>query len=78
MKCEVCDNDYDRALEISVGGRNHVFDCFECAVEKLAPRCATCGTRVIGHGLQAGADIYCCATCAEGNGVKGFVDRLDG
>lgn len=78
MKCEVCGNDYDRALTISIGEQSHVFDCFECAVEKLAPRCGTCGTRVIGHGLQAGADIYCCATCARAGGVEGFVDRLDG
>ena len=37
----------------------------ELAVEKLAPRCATCGTRVIGHGLQAGAEPrrIDCARC---------------
>lgn len=78
MKCEVCGNDYDRSLTITVEGEgdNHVFDSFECAVEKLAPRCTGCGCRVMGHGLQAGRDIYCSAHCAEADGVHGFVDRI--
>lgn len=76
MKCEVCGNEYDQALTVEVKGSTHVFDCFECAVEKLAPRCGTCSTRIIGHGLQSGNDVYCCAHCAEADGVKGFVDRL--
>ena len=76
MKCEVCGNDYDQALTITVGDESHVFDCFECAVEKLAPRCSTCETPIIGHGLQASASLYCCAHCAKADGVSGFVDRL--
>lgn len=76
MKCEVCGNDYDRALTVTLGGENHVFDCFECAVEKLAPRCSNCNTRIIGHGLQSASALYCCAHCAETDGVSGFVDRL--
>jgi hypothetical protein len=76
MQCEVCGNDYDRPLTISLDGESHVFDCFECAVEKLAPRCGHCKTRVIGHGLQAGSGIFCCAHCAAEEGVSGFVDRV--
>ncbi|MFW6094082.1 MAG: hypothetical protein ACODAC_08930 [Pseudomonadota bacterium] len=76
MKCEVCGNDYDRALNVSVDGESHVFDCFECAVEKLAPRCGNCNTRIIGHGLQAHSEMYCCAHCAKHKGVTGFVDRV--
>jgi len=38
MKCEVCGNDYDRPLQITLEGADHVFDSFECAVDKLAPR----------------------------------------
>ena len=76
MKCEVCGNDYDRPLQITLDGNDHVFDSFECAVEKLAPRCGQCGCRVMGHGLQAGSAVYCSAHCAEADGVQGFVDRI--
>lgn len=76
MQCEVCGNDYDQALTITQGDQRHVFDCFECAVEKLAPRCGQCGCRVMGHGLQAGSNVYCCAHCAEKAGVSGLVDRV--
>ena len=27
--CEVCGNDYDKAMEITVSGATHVFDSFE-------------------------------------------------
>jgi ribosome-binding protein aMBF1 (putative translation factor) len=29
--CEVCGNQYDTAMQITVAGAQHVFDCFECA-----------------------------------------------
>ncbi len=48
--CEVCGNGYDKAFEVLASGRRHVFDSFECAIQALAPRCAHCGCRVIGHG----------------------------
>ncbi len=76
MKCEVCGNDYDGAMTITVDGESHVFDSFECAVEKLAPRCHRCGCRVMGHGFQKSDSVYCSAHCAEADGVDGFVDRL--
>ena len=76
MKCEVCGNDYDKPLTVEQGGDRHVFDCFECAIEKLAPSCGNCGCRVIGHGLQAASAIYCSAHCGAADGATGFVDRL--
>ena len=30
--CEVCGNDCDKPIEISLGGGRHVFDSFECNV----------------------------------------------
>ena len=50
--CEVCGNDYDKAFEVSMAGERHTFDCFECAIHALAPTCAHCGCRVIGHGVE--------------------------
>lgn len=74
--CEVCGNDYDKAFEVMAGGDRHVFDCFECAIHRLAPTCGHCGCRVIGHGVEAAGTIYCCAHCALSAGVVGVVDRV--
>jgi hypothetical protein len=74
--CEVCGNDYDKPIEVRRGGATHVFDSFECAIHALAPTCAHCGCRVIGHGIEADDAIYCCAHCAEVAGVRGVADRV--
>jgi len=29
--CEICGNRYDKAFEVRMGGKTHVFDSFECA-----------------------------------------------
>jgi hypothetical protein len=73
--CEVCGNEYDKAFEVIAGGRSHVFDSFECAIHKLAPSCAHCGCRIVGHGVEAGGDMFCCASCARHEGVKALADR---
>ena len=74
-RCEACGNDYDKTFEVVKDGARHVFDSFECAIERLAPRCVTCGLRVIGHGVEKDADIFCCAHCAEQAGVQELQDR---
>lgn len=73
--CECCGNEYDKPIEIVVNGISHYFDCFECAIHKLAPTCSHCGVRIIGHGIEAGGTFFCCATCARHQGVKSVVDR---
>jgi hypothetical protein len=75
-KCELCGNDYQRSFEVVVGGKRHVFDSFECAIQTLAPVCAHCGCRIIGHGIEAGDKFYCCAHCARHAGVKAAVDHV--
>ena len=74
--CEVCGNDYDGAFEVHMGNGTHVFDCFECAIQKLAPRCGHCGVRVIGHGIEGDGSVFCCAHCARQEGMQEAVDRL--
>jgi hypothetical protein len=69
-RCECCGNDYDKAFEVVMGGKSHVFDSFECAIHNLAPTCATCGMRIIGHGVEADGTMYCCAHCAGGQGIR--------
>jgi hypothetical protein len=73
--CEVCGNEYDKAFQVIIGGRTHLFDSFECAIEKLAPRCAHCGCRVIGHGMEQNGHYFCCAHCASKEGATGLHDR---
>ena len=63
-QCEVCGNDYDKSFEVMLAGKQHTFDSFECAIHALAPRCAHCGCKVVGHGMEAAGKIYCCAHCA--------------
>ena len=63
--CEKCGNDYAAAFEVVLAGQKHIFDSFECAIAVLAPTCANCGCRVIGHGVEKAGAQYCCAHCAD-------------
>jgi hypothetical protein len=77
-ECEVCGNDYDKAMEIRKGGSAHVFDSFECAIHALAPTCDHCDVKIVGHGVEANGSIFCCAHCAEREGVTEIRDRVEG
>jgi len=65
MRCDTCGNDYDKTFRVTGPRGEFVFDSFECAIQKLAPTCAHCGCRVIGHGVDAGETIYCCEHCSR-------------
>lgn len=75
-KCEMCGNDYDKAFTVTMNGQAHTFDSFECAINTLAPQCEHCGIRIIGHGIEARGAMFCCAHCAQGEGVTQAVDRI--
>jgi Rieske Fe-S protein len=74
-QCETCGNEYDKAMQVTVAGKAHWFDSFECAIHALAPACAHCGCKVIGHGEEAQGKFFCCAHCAKQQGVRGLDDR---
>lgn len=74
-KCETCGNDYDKAFQLTRDGRTRVFDSFECAIQAMAPTCAACGIRIIGHGLEKAGAFFCCAHCAEAKGAGELRDR---
>jgi hypothetical protein len=76
--CEVCGNQYDKSFQVVVDGIAHTFDSFECAVHRLAPVCAHCGCRILGHGVEASGTFYCCSNCAREAGVHGTQDRTRG
>lgn len=75
-RCEVCGNDYDKSFDVMMAGKTHTFDSFECAIHALAPRCTHCNCKVMGHGVEAGGKIFCCASCAAMSGVSGMKDRV--
>ena len=74
-RCEVCGNDYDKSFEVTMAGSKHTFDSFECAISALAPKCEHCSCRIVGHGVEAQGQIFCCAHCASASGVSGMKDR---
>jgi hypothetical protein len=73
--CAHCGNDYDKAFQIVIGGQTWTFDSFECAIQKVAPRCAHCGCSIIGHGLEAKGSMFCCQHCASQEGGTNLRDR---
>jgi hypothetical protein len=74
-RCETCGNDYDKSFDVVMAGERHTFDSFECAIYLLAPICAQCGCRIIGHGMEDSGILYCCANCAHLAGVPAMKDR---
>jgi hypothetical protein len=74
--CDVCGNEYDRAFSVTTaGGESFTFDSIECAAHRIAPACAHCGCRILGHGVQADGAVFCCANCARQAGVAGVSDN---
>ena len=75
-KCDVCGNDYDKSFTVTpVRGAQKTFDSFECAIHAMAPTCAHCGIKIVGHGMEKAGSFYCCANCATQAGAKGMKDR---
>ncbi|HTM02243.1 MAG TPA: hypothetical protein VL173_01970 [Vicinamibacterales bacterium] len=74
-RCDVCGNDYDKSFEVRGAAGVHTFDSFECAIHKLAPQCAHCGCRIMGHGVETAGRMFCCANCARHAGASGVADR---
>lgn len=75
--CATCGNEYDKAFEVTApDDERYLFDSLECAAQALAPTCAHCGTRILGHGVESDDRIFCCAHCAAEEGVRGLADRV--
>jgi hypothetical protein len=39
-----------KPIHVSLEGRTMTFDSFECAIHAMAPSCAHCGYKIVGHG----------------------------
>ena len=78
-RCSTCGNEYAKSFEvITATGRHLHFDSIECAAYRLAPSCTHCGCRILGHGIEDGPSMYCCAHCARGSGNAEAVDNITG
>jgi phage terminase large subunit GpA-like protein len=73
--CDQCGNDYDKAFQLTKEGRTWTFDSFECAIQAVAPVCPHCGVRIVGHGVEEGGRVFCCAHCAKHQGATAVKDR---
>jgi hypothetical protein len=73
--CDVCGNDYPRSFRVESTKGSFTFDSFECAIHLLAPTCKHCGCRIIGHGVEADNEYFCCAHCAHSEGATTIVDN---
>jgi hypothetical protein len=76
-RCDVCGNEYERAFQVrTAAGDEFTFDSIECAAYRIAPVCAHCDCRVLGHGVEVDGIIYCCANCARMAGADGVKDSV--
>lgn len=75
-RCDGCGNEYDKSFQLMTQGKTYTFDSFECAIHALAPTCAHCGVRIVGHGLENEGRMYCCNHCATKAGVTQLRDRV--
>ncbi len=73
---QTCGNDYDKAFTVTwTDGRSATFDSVECAAVELAPTCEHCECRILGHGVESGGAMFCCAHCARQAGNHDVSDR---
>lgn len=75
-QCTTCGNDYEHSFDVTLDGRSYTFDCFECAIHKLAPVCKVCGCRILGHGVQSDEQMFCGSHCARQLGVHGITTHV--
>jgi hypothetical protein len=73
----MCGNEYDKAFQVVRGDETKTFDSFECAIHAMAPTCEHCGCRIVGHGIEADGRMFCCAHCAQEEGVTAAADRVE-
>ena len=57
-KCATCGNNYDKSFEVLMSGKTYTFDSFECAIQSLAPVCAHCHCKIIGHGVESSGRYF--------------------
>jgi hypothetical protein len=77
-RCNSCGNEYEGTFEVMFDGKTYTFDCFECAIHQLAPRCGSCETRILGHGVQFNDRLFCSSHCARAMGIHSLETHIGG
>lgn len=73
--CDTCGNEYDKTFTLTRQNVTGTYDSFECAIHAMAPECAHCRCKILGHGVEAEGVMYCCAHCARKAGHSELADR---
>lgn len=68
QRCDVCGNEYENTFTVTRSDRAGTFDSFECAIAAMAPECAHCGCKILGHGVERDGSYFCCDHCARQQG----------
>lgn len=63
--CAHCGNESHNTFQVTQGDTTLSFDSFQCAISRLAPVCACCAVRILGHVVEAQGRIFCSAQCAR-------------
>jgi len=66
-QCDVCRVETEHPLEVSYGRSVHTFCSFQCAITRLAPKCFSCGCKILGRPFEADEEIYCSPECSTMN-----------
>ncbi|WP_116248037.1 Prokaryotic metallothionein [Nocardiopsis sp. FIRDI 009] len=75
--CDTCHNDYWMSFDVeTINGERYTFDCFECAIQRLAPVCEKCSSRIIGHGVEVEGRFFCSAHCAREGATSDLAQRI--
>lgn len=61
--CEVCGNYSTNSFTLVQYGKSHEFDSLQCAIQKLAPTCASCSCRILGQRIEENGFSYCGPHC---------------
>ena len=77
-RCDVCGNDYDKSFQIVQGRQVAHFRQLRMRHSwHLRRRVSHCGCRIIGHGMEAHGEFFCCAYCAKQSGAPQMKDRAE-
>lgn len=68
-RCEVCGQEASVGVRVVVGGVTHLFDCFQCAIHRLAPECDHCGCRILGRVRRSSGRPFCSEGCAQADPI---------
>ncbi len=73
-RCVVCGHNSVGNFSVTLAnGRTYDFDTFQCAIDRLAPRCSRCGIRIIGHPTVVDGGLFCGPHCSQFLGIHHFV-----